>query len=405
MTAITGASIWNMIILLGALQGYVLCTLLFFSKKNNKLSNRLLATLILLMTLACTNLYMTESWYTTSQLVQILNQVFPWILAMPLGPLIYFYVQTLLKPDFRLIRPQKWHFSTVFIDLVPYIITWVFIAGLLTGLFQHEDGRGWGDFIDSYNTYSDIPRWLSLTLYLLLTKRFLKRMTSDQSSSLISDARVKARLKWINQFLNSFLIFQSIWFIFLIPYIIPSTRGPLLDNMSYYPIYIPLAILIYGLGLKGYLLTQIPEPELEPAGKEVELQPGPQKVAVSALSFSSEEAANCIAILKKVMEKDKLYLEPALNLSAVSAHTHIPQKSISFILNNHLNKSFNEFINEYRIEEVKKRLLEKGNEHLTIAGLALECGFNSQATFQRSFKNATGVSPKEYLSLQPQKMA
>jgi AraC-like DNA-binding protein len=70
-----------------------------------------------------------------------------------------------------------------------------------------------------------------------------------------------------------------------------------------------------------------------------------------------------------------------------------------------LNKSFNEFINEYRIEEVKKRLLEKGNEHLTIAGLALECGFNSQATFQRSFKNATGVSPKEYLSLQPQKMA
>jgi AraC-like DNA-binding protein len=74
-------------------------------------------------------------------------------------------------------------------------------------------------------------------------------------------------------------------------------------------------------------------------------------------------------------------------------------------LNNHLNKSFNEFVNEYRIEEVKKRLVEKGNEHLTISGIALDCGFNSQATFQRAFKHVTGVSPKEYVSLKLQKLA
>jgi AraC-like DNA-binding protein len=402
MTVITGSEIWNIIILLGAIQGYILSTLLFFSKKNNRLSNRLLATLILLMSLACTNLYMTEAWYTKYEIVRIIEQVFPFVMAMPLGPLIYFYVQSLLKPGFRLSRRQKWHFSTVIIDLVSTMVVWVFLAGLLTGLLQREDDRGWGNFVDSYNTYSDIPRWLSLTLYILLTKRFLSNYAAE-SNGLASHTYMHTRLRWIHQFLNAFLIFQGIWLIFLVPYIIPATRGPLLDNMSYYPIYIPLAVLIYWLGFKGYLQTQIPESE--PAGKEAEFQPGPQKVPVSALSFSSEEAANCITILKKVMEKDKLYLEPALNLSAVSAHTHIPQKNISFILNNHLNKSFNEFINEYRIEEVKKRLLEKGNEHLTIAGLALECGFNSQATFQRAFKSVTGVSPKEYLSLQPQKMA
>jgi AraC-like DNA-binding protein len=56
-------------------------------------------------------------------------------------------------------------------------------------------------------------------------------------------------------------------------------------------------------------------------------------------------------------------------------------------------------VNAYRIEEVKERLLAPGHQHLTITGIALGCGFNSQATFQRAFKNSTGVSPKEFISL------
>lgn len=400
MTIITGASIWNIIILLGAIQGYIVSTLLFLSKKNNKVSNRLLAVLILLMTLACTNLYMTESWYTDYEIVRILNQVFPFIMVMPMGPLMYFYVQSLLKPDIHLSKKQKLHFSAVLIDLVPYIIVWVFLAGLIVGIFKHGDGKEWGSFIDSYNTYGDIPRWLSLTLYLILAKQFLKKFVLGQSAESITNTYLQARRKWIHQFLNAFLLFQALWFIFLVPYIIPATRGLLLDNMSYYPIYIPLAILIYGLGLKGYMLTQV---NIEKsARKEITIQPSLSKIS---LSFSTEEVADCISSLIKSMEADKLYLEPMLNVSSVATHIGIAQKTISFILNNHLHKSFNEFVNEYRINEVKKRLLEKGNEHLTISGIALECGFNSQATFQRTFKNSTGVSPKEYLSVQLQKMA
>jgi AraC-like DNA-binding protein len=320
-----------------------------------------------------------------------------------MGPLIYFYVQSLLKPDFRLTKKQKWHFSAVLVDLVPYLTTYIFIAGLLTGLLQQEDGQTWGNFKNSYNTYSDIPRWLSITLYLLLTRRFLKQAAAAQNSEYTADTYIQARQKWIHQFINAFLLFQVIWFIFLVPYIIPATRGPLLDNMSYYPIYIPLAMLIYWLGIKGYLLTQLPS--TEPSSKEVAFQPGPQKAPVASLSFTTEEVTEYASLLRKAMEVDKIYLEPALNLAFVSTHTGIPQKTISYILNNHLNKSFNEFINEYRIEEVKKRLLKKANGHLTITGIALECGFNSQATFQRAFKNSTGISPKEYVSLQIQKLA
>lgn len=66
-----------------------------------------------------------------------------------------------------------------------------------------------------------------------------------------------------------------------------------------------------------------------------------------------------------------------------SEQTGIAQKVISAVLNQQLNKSFSEFVNEYRITEVKKRLLEPQRDNLTIVGLAYECGFNSQSTFQR----------------------
>jgi AraC-like DNA-binding protein len=97
-----------------------------------------------------------------------------------------------------------------------------------------------------------------------------------------------------------------------------------------------------------------------------------------------------------------MFLDPELTLSHVVKATGIRQKTISAVLNQHAGKSFNEFVNQYRIEELKKRLL-KSQSHLTITGIAFECGFNSQATFQRTFKQFTGVSPTEFLAQQQKK--
>jgi AraC-like DNA-binding protein len=55
-------------------------------------------------------------------------------------------------------------------------------------------------------------------------------------------------------------------------------------------------------------------------------------------------------------------------------------------------------VNDYRLSEFKKRVGNKAFKHMTISGIALECGFNSQATFQRAFKQSMGISPTEYLT-------
>jgi len=96
------------------------------------------------------------------------------------------------------------------------------------------------------------------------------------------------------------------------------------------------------------------------------------------------------------MQEDQLFLNPGLSLTILSQHSGIPQKTISAVLNQHLHKSFNEFINEYRVAAFKERIQKRESNQLTIAGIGLECGFNSQATFQRTFKEITGMSPSEF---------
>ncbi len=203
---------------------------------------------------------------------------------------------------------------------------------------------------------------------------------------------------WPWQMLKGLTIFQAIWLIYLIPYIIPRYSNALLDLVDWYPIYIPMVVLIYWLGMKGYLM--IPQMELMSLLRQ---EVKAQKAAPAPMALPEDTIAETVPVLIKAMEEDRLYLDPNLNLALLVQHTGIPQKTISAVLNQHLNKSFNEFVNAYRIGYFKQKICDPRQEHLTILGVAYDSGFNSQATFQRAFKNEMGVSPREYLAMELKK--
>ncbi|MTI30331.1 helix-turn-helix domain-containing protein [Xanthovirga aplysinae] len=219
-------------------------------------------------------------------------------------------------------------------------------------------------FTDQYNKYVDIPRWVSLSLYTLFAYKKIRSHSYRDK-------------KWPTYFVQSFMVFQFIWLLHLIPYLIPSLSNLLLGVFSWYPVYIPLVVLIYWLGLNGVLQTQSKNPS------------------------RIESPSTSVETLKKLthaMEDSKLYKNGTLRLEHLVDHTGIPQKTISAVLNQSLNKTFNEFVNEFRINEVKERLSDPANDYLTITGIAMESGFNSQATFQRTFKKMVNESPKVYRS-------
>jgi AraC-like DNA-binding protein len=155
----------------------------------------------------------------------------------------------------------------------------------------------------------------------------------------------------------------------------------MVKTFYWYPIYVPLALLIYWLGIKGYLQRQ-QTLVLIKAEKQYQLPAG--------------IVAKTITVLKQAMETDLLYLDCNLDLSRLSTHTGIPVKTLSAVLNQHMRVSFNDFVNRYRVDAFVEQYQKPDNDRLTIMGIASGCGFSSQATFQRAFKLVMQMSPKAF---------
>lgn len=361
----------NISILLGTVQG-IITSVLLFRLKTHKQANKLLAWIILLISLACLNIYLLETLENNNSVVwNFMEAIVPLVVIMPIGPLMYLYVKSILNPSFKLDKTSRFHFYSIILDFVPSFLILLYILGGFLGLIRAENNFSLGNFIETYNLYVDIPRWLSLVLYLWLAFKVISTHKNDPKNEVF--------IKWTKRFVLGFTIFAAIWFFHLVLYIIPASSNMLLGIVGWYPVYIPLIILVYWLGINGYIISF-----------------KTFKTASKAQEITQETIQNTIASLEYVMKEEKLYLNPSLKLSDVIKQTNIPQKIISTVLNQHLHKSFNEYVNTYRIEELKSRLLAANAENFTITGIAFECGFNSQATFQRVFKAITNQSPSEF---------
>ena len=366
-------------ILLGALQGFIFSGLLFSSAKDRQ-ANRLLAWVLILVAVASLKLFGTQKGWLDLDLVRLVDTFIPLVIVMPVGPLIFFYVRSSLHPDFRLSRKDRIHFYPVVIDCVPQLTALIFVLGLATHTIANKPAP-WGRFIDDYNVYSDLPRWISVTFYIWLAAKEISASKGLQEKTAGSPNN---RFKWLQQLIRIFQVFQGIWLLYLIPYLIPKYTDLLLTRLGWYPVYVPLAVLIYWLGIKGYIVSQTAS--------------GLAKSRESQQALPRALVETTIETLRMAMEKDKLYLNPSLTVALLAGHTGIVQKNISAVLNQHLHKSFNEFVNEYRVHAIKDRFLKDETRNLTIAGMAYDGGFNSLPTFQRAFKAIIGQTPKEFLA-------
>ena len=100
----------------------------------------------------------------------------------------------------------------------------------------------------------------------------------------------------------------------------------------------------------------------------------------------------------KLIQQDKVYEDPELSLAQVAKQLKSNPTIISKVVNQGFHLNFNDFINFYRIEAVKEKLKAGEQKTQTLLGIAYDCGFNSKATFNRAFKKATGVSPKDFMA-------
>jgi AraC-like DNA-binding protein len=162
------------------------------------------------------------------------------------------------------------------------------------------------------------------------------------------------------------------------------------NTMGWDALIMPLLTIVfaYGLGMAVYIRQSKMS-----AGDVLEYNKPPVKIYLS-----DADANKYHQQLIALMEVDQIYLNPLLKLDFLADKLSVSEKVISSLLNQHIGKNFNDFVNEYRVQEARKKLAEPSLRRFTIAAIAFDSGFNSLPTFQRCFKQFTGITPSQYLN-------
>lgn len=98
------------------------------------------------------------------------------------------------------------------------------------------------------------------------------------------------------------------------------------------------------------------------------------------------------------MESEKPFLDNELNIYKLAKSIDIPSHSLSQVFSIGVGKSFYDFVNEYRVEEFKRRIKIGQNKDYTLLAIAMDSGFNSKSSFNRVFKNITGKTPSTFVN-------
>ncbi|AKA33841.1 helix-turn-helix domain-containing protein [Flagellimonas lutaonensis] len=114
--------------------------------------------------------------------------------------------------------------------------------------------------------------------------------------------------------------------------------------------------------------------------------------------LDANEAALLKQRLEDTLKKKQVYLNKELSLAELAKQIDTSDKKLSTLLNQNLETNFYDYINNLRISAFKKGVSEGKLEHLSIVGLALQCGFRSKSSFYRAFKKETGKSPSEFIA-------
>lgn len=125
-----------------------------------------------------------------------------------------------------------------------------------------------------------------------------------------------------------------------------------------------------------------------------------EKEKYKTTRVSNEECRRMLSRLDRLMKENRSYTNPDLKIADLAETLGVSPHSLSFLFNQYLDKSYYDYVNEYRVKEFKVLIDAGGNERYTLTAMSEMCGFSSRASFFRHFKKLTGITPNEYIKQQ-----
>jgi AraC-like DNA-binding protein len=365
--------IWTSLFIISIAQGLFLISILIYRNSKNSHASHLVTAMLAIMII-------TNFGYLVirTELLNYIPQAFtvPFGMVLLFGPLFYFYVKSVIDNAFT------WKYK-YWVHFIPYLLQIIYnlpfftvekiyvIEFINTFLAGNLSISGEGKIIFAIQE-------THLLIYLVFTFRWINSVKNN-FRNVQYIIPISSRIKWLKELFYCFSLFALT---LLVLYIFVLYKGKY-DPLTNYTYTLITSGIIYFISYKLVFNPELVNPDFT------------QKYR-AYMEFEGKDGEKYLQKLKSLMNEEKVFNNPGLKLSLLAEQLGLPSHQVSKLINEKFGKSFNDFVNEYRVKEFIKRLNNAEYRSYTIYGIALDVGFNSKSSFNTAFKKITGKIPSEY---------
>ena len=348
--------------------GLLVALLLVFGR-GNRAANRWLAAVVIIVVLRMMPYVIGYAGF---------YDAYPWLsyapfeVSLALGPLLWFHVWRLTGPDL----PPRW-----WMHLIPGIVQFAYRCVIFVQPLAWKNAWDSNVHVTSIEPAESLFALVSLGFYIWLAaqryrtyQRWLVTNVSD---------RDEHRQPWLRNTLIAMgiTLFVTAGF---------ESYERLIATLTYFdrfPLYLFFSALVVYLGLEGWRHAAHRFPAMV-------------DFAEPALSLPRDWSAEGREWADRI-DQERWWAEPQLSLAEVARRLGTNQSYVSRALNDGLGVNFNSLINKMRVAHVQRviRTAAVGHDLLSIA---LDAGFSSKASFNRAFREHSGVTPSAFRTSQMQ---
>lgn len=382
-----GFSFISLLFLLGAAHGVFLAAALFTYRSGPRRANRYLACYTLVFVCALLDYFLDATGLTQTH---VYWRTLLWPKEFLYGTLIYFYARELTSPGKYPLTGRQWlHFVPTALHIA---CTWPLL--LYSSSFQwavlseDESLQGfpllWSHLLGDIELVTTV---VQITVYILMALRLTVRHQHQLLDQYANIERIN--LIWLRNLLLGTLAVYFCWlaeeFVHL---------NPAVENWLDAALGLSMVGLIYGMSFLG-LRQSIPVthgPTINQRDSTDATEPAQERYRHSAIS--DDMSASLFSELQATMQTTKLYQDNTLSLPKLADAMGLSANHLSQVINQQAQKNFFDYINGYRIGEVKQ--LMQAQPQSSVLDIAFATGFNSKSAFYTAFKKHTQQTPTQY---------
>jgi AraC-like DNA-binding protein/NADH:ubiquinone oxidoreductase subunit 6 (subunit J) len=294
-------------------------------------------------------------------------------------------------PTFFLIAPFLWLYTTeltgqrvgfswkVVVHFLPFLLIILFSLSL-----HSIHSAEIAEIMNHGHRIGSVLFWIVLLIqfscYLFFIHKRWKKYQAIIQQEISNTENVN--ISWVRFFLAVFQLVNLFFLFSLFAVIHLQTKTWLFESVG-----VIFSLSIFALGYKGILQREI----LQPSVREENSDP-PSFVSKENKQHDQE----LIDRITSFMNDKKPFLDPELTLTSLALQLSLNRSQLSQLINEGMGDNFYNFVNKFRVEEVKRLMVNPKYKNLNMLGLAFEAGFKSKSTFNLIFKRFTGLTPSEY---------